>query len=153
FLSAFLLFSAQPMLARMVLPRFGGSPAVWNTCMVFFQGAVLAGYGLAHATSAWLGPRRQSLFHLGLLAIPIASLPFAAPSVVDPVGRPTRQLLAGLVIAAGLPFVVVATTAPLLQRWFSATGDRRAGDPYFLYAASNAGSLLALVGYVTLIER
>ena len=153
FLGAFLLFCVQPMIAKMVLPQFGGSPAVWTTCMVFFQAALLAGYGIAHATSKWLDARRQSLFHLGLLALPIAVLPIAVPASLAGEGDPSVRLLGRLLTAAGLPFVVVATTAPLLQRWFAATGDRRAGDPYFLYAASNAGSLLALVGYVTLIER
>ena len=152
FLGAFLLFCVQPMTARMVLPEFGGSPAVWNTCMVFFQSALLAGYGIAHVTGRWLDARRQSLLHLVLLALPIAALPIAVPASLDGGGDPSLRLLGRLVIAAGLPFLVVATTAPLLQRWFAATGDRRAGDPYFLYAASNAGSLLALVGYVTLIE-
>ncbi len=153
FLSAFLLFCVQPMLAKMALPQFGGSPAVWNTCMVFFQAALLAGYGMAHATSGWLDSRRQSLVHLGLLALPVAALPIAAPAAPVFGGDPSLQLMGRLVAAAGLPFFVVATTAPLLQRWFAATGDRHAGDPYFLYAASNAGSLLALVGYVTLVER
>jgi hypothetical protein len=153
FLGAFLLFCVEPMIAKMVLPQFGGSPAVWNTCMVFFQVALLAGYGVVHATSGWLDARRQSLFHLGVLALPIAALPIAAPASLVGGGYPSLQLLARLLTVAGLPFFAVATTAPLLQRWFAATSDRRAGDPYFLYAASNAGSLLALVGYVTLIER
>jgi hypothetical protein len=153
FLGAFLLFCVQPMIAKMVLPQFGGSPAVWNTCMVFFQAALLAGYGLIHATTGRLDARRQSLLHAGLLLLPIAALPIAVPASRTGEGDPSLQLLSRLLTAAGLPFLVVATTAPLLQRWFAATGDRRAGDPYFLYAASNAGSLLALVGYVTVIER
>jgi hypothetical protein len=153
FLGAFLLFCVQPMIARMVLPQFGGSPAVWNTCMVFFQAALLAGYGIAHATSRWLDARRQSLLHIGLLALPLAALPIAAPAGSTGEGDPSLRLIGRLLTAAGLPFLVVATTALLLQRWFAATGGRRAGDPYFLYAASNAGSLLALVGYVTVIER
>ncbi len=153
FLGAFLLFCVQPMIARMMLPQFGGSPAVWNTCMMFFQGALVAGYGLAHVTTRWLEARRQSVLHLGLLALPIAALPFAAGASLAGEGDPSLRLLGQLLTTTGLPFVVVATTAPLLQRWFAATGDRRGGDPYFLYAASNAGSLLALVGYVTLIER
>ncbi len=153
FLGAFLLFCAQPMIAKMVLPQFGGAPAVWNTCMVFFQSALLAGYGIAHATSAWLDARRQSLLQLVLLAVPIATLPIAAHASSADGGDPSLRLLALLVTATGLPFLVVATTAPLLQRWFAETQDRRANDPYFLYAASNAGSLSALVVYVTLIER
>jgi hypothetical protein len=153
FLGAFLLFSAQPMIAKMVLPQFGGSPAVWNTCMVFFQSALLAGYGIAHTASGRLEARRHSLLHVGLLVLPIAALPIAAPSRLIGEGDPSLRLLGWLLTATGLPFLAVATTAPVLQRWFAATGDRRAGDPYFLYAASNSGSLLALVGYVTVIER
>ena len=153
FLGAFLLFCVEPMIAKMVLPQFGGSPAVWTTCMVFFQASLVAGYGTVYATSGWLDARRQTLLHLGLLALPIGALPIAVPASLVGGGYPSLELLARLLTAAGLPFVAVATTAPLLQRWFASTGDRRAGDPYFLYAASNAGSLLALVGYVTLIER
>jgi hypothetical protein len=121
--------------------------------MVFFQAGLLAGYGMVHATSRWLDARRQSWLHLGLFVLPIAAMPIAIPAVPAGEANPSLQLLGRLVTAAGLPFIAVATTAPLLQRLFAATGDRRAGDPYFLYAASNAGSLLALLGYVTVIER
>jgi len=152
FLGAFLLFCVQPMIAKMVLPQFGGAPAVWNTCMVCFQAALLAGYGYAHAASGRLGDRRCALFHLGLLALPVLALPIAVPSSVSAGGDPTLRLMGRLLAGAGLPIFVVATTAPLLQRWFASTGHRRAGDPYFLYAASNAGSLLALAGYITLVE-
>jgi hypothetical protein len=152
FVGAYLLFCVQPMIAKGVLPQFGGSPAVWNTCMVFFQVALLAGYAYAYAVSRWLGTQRQALFHLGLLALGIAALPVAVPASTGDGRDPVLRLLGGLLTSAGLPFFVVATTAPLLQRWFSATRHPRAGDPYFLYAASNAGSLLALVTYVTLIE-
>jgi hypothetical protein len=152
FLGAYLLFCVEPMIARMVLPEFGGSPAVWNTCVLFFQAALLAGYVYAHALGRWPGARGQALLHVGLLALPIVALPIAVPAYAAGGGDPALRLLGRLMIAAGLPFFVVATTAPLLQRWFAATGHRRAGDPYFLYAASNAGSLLALVSYVTLIE-
>ena len=152
FLGAFLLFSLQPMIAKMMLPQFGGAPSVWNTCMVFFQAMLLAAYGYAHATSGWIGARRQSLLHLGLLALPIAALPVAVPAGVMGEAYPALRLLGRLLAAAGLPFFVVATTAPLLQRWFASSGHPRSDDPYFLYAASNAGSLIGLVGYVTLIE-
>jgi hypothetical protein len=152
-LGAFLLFCVQPMIARMVLPRFGGAPAVWSTCMVFFQAALLAGYGYAHAATGRLGVRRQALFHLGLLALPVAALPITVRDGGPTGGVPPALLLLGRLLAtAGLPFFVVAATAPLLQRWFAETDHPRAGDPYFLYAASNAGSLLALVGYVTVVE-
>jgi hypothetical protein len=140
------------MIARMVLPQFGGGPAVWNTCMVFFQAALLAGYGYVHATSVWLGSRGQARLHMALFALPIAVLPIAVHDGAAGGEDPALRLLSRLLVAAGLPFIVVATTAPLLQRWFAATGHRRAGDPYFLYAASNTGSLLALIGYVTVLE-
>src|SRR5437870_4388348 len=151
FLSSALLFLIQPMFAKMVLPLLGGTPAVWNTCMVFFQSALLAGYAYAHVASGRLRARGQVLLHLGLLALPIVTLPIAVSSAAAGGGDPALVLLGRLLAAAGLPLFVVATSAPLLQRWFTATGHRHAGDPYFLYAASNAGSLLALVGYVTLI--
>jgi hypothetical protein len=152
FLSAFLLFCVQPMIAKMVLPQFGGAPAVWNSCMVCSQAAVLAGYGYAHVASRRFGDRRCALVHLGLLAMPFLALPIAVSAEAPSGGDPTLQLMGRLIVAAGLPLFVVATTAPLIQRWFAATGHRLAGDPYFLYAASNAGSLLALAGYVTLVE-
>jgi hypothetical protein len=152
FLGAYLLFCVQPMIARMALPQFGGAPAVWNTCLVFFQSALLAGYAYAHAVSRRLGARGQALLHLALLALPIAALPIAIPTGGVVEDAPALRLLGRLLIAAGLPFFVIATTAPTLQRWFATTSHRRAADPYFLYAASNAGSLLALISYVTLIE-
>ena len=152
FLGAFLLFCVQPMIAKMVLPQFGGAPAVWNTCMVCSQAALLAGYAYAHAASRRLGDRRCALLHLGLLALPVLALPIGVPAGATAGGDPTLRLMARLLVAAGMPIFAVATTAPLLQRWFAATGHRLAGDPYFLYAASNAGSLLALAGYVTLVE-
>src|SRR5262249_23023617 len=120
---------------------------------VFFQATLLAGYGLAHATTRWPDARRCGMLHLALLALPIAVLPVAAPAHLTGQGSPSLRLLGWLLTAAGWPTLVLATTAPLLQRWFAASADRRAGDPYFLYAASNAGSLLALIGYVTVIER
>jgi hypothetical protein len=152
FLGAFLVFCVEPMIAKMVLPQFGGAPAVWNTCMVFFQAALLAGYALAHAATARLGARSQAALQVGLLALAIATLPFAVPAGLATGGDPALRLLGLLLATAGLPFLVAATTAPLLQSWFAATGHRRGGDPYFLYAASNTGSLLALVSYVAVIE-
>ena len=151
FLGAFLLFCVEPMLARMVLPGFGGGPAVWNVCMVFFQAMLLAGYGYAHAAIAGLGARRQAVLHLGLLALAAVFLPTVVIASETVVGSPSLRLLGRLLATAGLPFFAVAASAPMLQRWLAATG-RRAGDPYVLYAASNAGSLLALVGYVALVE-
>ncbi len=153
FLSAFLLFSVQPVVARMVLPRLGGSPAVWNTCVCFFQAALVLGYAYAHVIAGKLRPRAQVTLHVLVLAAALAALPLSlgadAPSPdVSPVG----WLLARLALAVGAPFVALAATAPLLQHWFSRTTHPHAADPYFLYAASNAGSLLALSSYPVLIE-
>ncbi len=154
FLSALLLFSVQPMFAKMVLPLLGGTPAVWNTCLVFFQVALLAGYGYAHLSTRHLGLRRQPRWHLAILLLPLIALPIRLPVHWTPPAEanPTWWLLALLAVAVGLPFFVVSTSAPLLQRWFAATGHPQAKDPYFLYAASNLGSFAALIGYVTLIE-
>ena len=154
FLSATLLFLVQPMFARMVLPLLGGAPAVWNTAMVFYQAALLAGYAYAHAATAWLGLRRQIALHAVVLLLPLLVLPIGVPRGSTPPGQdnPIPWLLAVLVVAVGLPFFVVSTSAPLLQKWFAATGHRAAADPYFLYAASNLGSMLVLLAYPSLVE-
>lgn len=154
FVSATLLFLIQPMVAKMILPRFGGAPAVWNTCMVFYQAVLLLGYLYAHLTSTWLGVRRQAAVHVGLLLLPLLSLPIAvADHWTMPVEEnPIPWVLALLVVSVGLPFFVVSSSAPLLQRWFAGTGHPSAQDPYYLYAASNLGSMLALLGYPLLIE-
>src|SRR6266480_4508584 len=153
FLTASLLFVVQPMFARMVLPLLGGSPAVWNTCLVFYQAALLAGYLYAHATTSWLGVRRQAALHVGLVLLPLLFLPIGIPLGWTPpaAASPIPWLLALLAVAVGLPFFVVSTTSPLLQKWFAATGHPAAGDPYFLYAASNLGSMLGLLGYPLLL--
>jgi hypothetical protein len=154
FASSALLFAVQPMFAKMVLPRLGGTPATWITCLLFFQSALLAGYAYAHWSTSWLGPRRQSLVHGTLLLAALAVLPVAVPSGWTPGtgGAPVGWLLALLVVSVGLPFFVVASTAPLLQRWFAAVRHPAAEDPYFLYRASNLGSMLALLAYPVLIE-
>ena len=154
FVSATLLFVVQPLFARLVLPLLGGSPAVWNTCMVFYQAALLAGYAYAHASSALLQPRRQIPLHLLILLLPLLLLPLGLPAGWQPPAEhnPVWWLLALLTVAVGLPFVVVSASAPLLQRWFANSGHPDAVDPYFLYAASNAGSLLALIMYPLLLE-
>ncbi len=155
FVSATLLFSLQPMVGKMLLPRLGGTPAVWNTCMVFFQALLLVGYAYAHGSCAWLGVRRQAAVHLAVLLLPAAVLPIAlAPGQNPPAdANPVPWLLWQLLLGVGAPFALLSTTAPLLQRWFAETGHAEARDPYFLYAASNAGSLLALLAYPVLIER
>lgn len=154
FVSAALLFAVQPMVGKMILPLLGGTPAVWSTCMVFFQAALLVGYAYAHASAAWLGPRRQAALHLAVLALPLTVLPLVVkPSLIrGGEANPVLDVLLLLAVSVGLPFLVVSATAPLLQTWFAETGHAAAGDPYFLYAASNLGSLLALLSYPTLIE-
>jgi spermidine synthase len=149
-LSAALLFMVQPMVARMILPRLGGTPATWNTCLLFFQTALLAGYLYVHLAATRLRPRTQLLFHLAIVVSAVFTLPVALPVGAPADGRhPAGWLLAALVIAVGLPFFALSTTAPLLQRWFTL---RSARDPYFLYAASNAGSLVGLLAYPFVVE-
>lgn len=152
--SACLLFVVQPMFAKMALPLLGGTPSVWNTAMVFFQAALLSGYAYAHFSVQKLGVARQRYLHAALLLAPLAVLPIAIPpgTVPPAVANPNVWLLGLMAACVGLPFFVVSATAPMLQRWFAATGHRSAGDPYFLYAASNAGSMVALVSYPLWIE-
>jgi hypothetical protein len=159
FVSSGLLFLVQPMVGKMILPRLGGAPQVWNTCMVFFQAALLLGYGYTHTASTRLPFRRQILVHCGLLLLPFLFLlvvvgqPFNFSWFVPPPGgNPIPQTLLVLTIVVGVPFIVVATSAPLLQRWFANTGHPTADDPYYLYAASNFGSLLSLLSYPVLVE-
>ena len=156
FLSAALLFCLEPMVGKMVLPLLGGTPAVWNTCLVFFQMALLGGYAYAHGTLSWLGVRRQARLHAALIVPAFFTLPVLVTSL-DVVRWPADaslgpRLFLLLVVRVGMPFVLVAASAPLLQRWLSLTSGRQARDPYFLYAASNAGSLLALLAYPLVIE-
>ncbi|MDQ3822893.1 MAG: hypothetical protein M3321_06605, partial [Actinomycetota bacterium] len=151
FLAAGLVFLVQPMAAKMLLPRFGGSPAVWAVSLVFFQAVLLAGYAFAHLSLRLLPLRVHSALHLGVLAAPLAVLPIAVRD--EPTGgTPALSLLAVLTLSVGLPFFAVTTASPVLQRWFSATGHGAAADPYFLYAASNAGSLLGLLAYPLVLE-
>jgi hypothetical protein len=153
FTSAFLLFLVQPLFGRMVLPRLGGSPAVWNACMLFFQAALLGGYLYAHLSSRVLRPRAQAGLHLALMAVAAIALPIAlGDREPPPGGGPVAWLLLTMAATVGPPFVVLAGTGPLLQRWFSFTGHRHASDPYPLYAASNLGSALALFAYPVLVE-
>ncbi len=156
FVSASLLFCVEPMVAKMLMPLLGGAPAVWITCMLFFQAALLAGYGYAHATSAWLGVRRQAALHLLLLLVPLLVLPIHvradAVALLGREERPVLPLLGVLATVVGLPFFVVGATAPLVQKWFSWVSHDQGKDPYFLYGASNLGSLLALAAYPAVIE-
>lgn len=154
FLSSALLFAVQPMVAKMVLPLLGGAPATWITSMLFFQTALLAGYAYAHWSTRWLGPRRQAIGHIALVMGSLLALPVAVPRGWTPsaTGSPVAWLLVLLVVSVGLPFFVVSSTAPLLQQWFTSTPHASAHDPYFLYRASNLGSVLALLAYPALIE-
>jgi len=152
FLSALLLFSVEPMLGKMLLPSLGGSPQVWNTCMGFFQVVLLLGYAYAHFSVKHLGVRSQALLHVVVLLVPLASLPIALPAGAAATrgGGTILGELALLSRAALLPFLVLATSGPLLARWYAAAAPGR--DAYRLYAASNAGSLLALVAYPVIVE-
>src|SRR5688572_20713389 len=143
------------MVGKMLLPLLGGVPAVWNTCLVFFQSALLIGYGYAH-TVARLEGQRQVILHLALALLAFGALLLRARP--DPAGffsateQPTPWLVLQLALAVGLPFVVLSATAPMLQHWFARTSDVRSRDPYFLYAGSNLGSLVALLSYPLLLE-
>lgn len=154
FVSAFLLFWVQLMVAKMILPLLGGSPSVWNTCLFFFQATLLLGYAYPVLTTSWWGTRRGAAVHSFLLFLPLPFLPIAvAKSWVPPHdANPILWLLALLLFSVGLPFFVVSTSAPLVQKWFADTGHPASSDPYFLYAASNLGSMLGVLSYPILIE-
>ncbi len=154
FLGATLLFLIEPMVTKMLLPLLGGTAAVWNTAMVFFQAALLGGYAFAHFSLRALGTRRQPPVQLVFLLLPIVLLPVAVPAGWHPPvdASPAVWTLVALTVMVGAPFFMLSTAGPTLQRWFSATTHPRAADPYFLYAAGNVGSLLALIGYPLLLE-
>jgi hypothetical protein len=154
FVSALLLFSIQPMFARMVLPKLGGAPAVWSVAMVFFQTALLGGYAYAHLLNRLLQPRSAAAFHLALLGVTTTMLPIAiATGWGAPPPEGTALWLFGLFAASvGLPFFTLSASAPLLQSWFAGSGHKQAGNPYVLYAASNLGSFAALFAYPVIIE-
>ncbi len=154
FLSAWLLFQVQPMFAKMALPLLGGAPAVWNTALVFFQAALLLGYVYAHFLGTRLPLKAQVGVHLAVLAVAFLFLPVAIGDAwrAPPESAPVPWLIALLAVSVGLPFFALSATSPLLQRWFGETSHDSARDPYFLYGASNIGSLLALVAYPLLLE-
>jgi hypothetical protein len=154
FLSALLLFQIQPLISKHILPQFGGSPAVWTTCLLFFQTLLLAGYVYAHVSYRWLRPGQQALLHITLL---IAAAAFLLAGIL-PGGRldsdgldPAWRILLILTASVGLPYLVLSATGPLLQAWFGRAFPNR--SPYRLYALSNAGSLMALLSYPFVFER
>jgi hypothetical protein len=151
FLSSFLLFLVQPIIAKQILPWFGGSAAVWTTCLVFFQSVLLAGYAYADLTTR-LGPRRQALLHMVLLAASLACLPIIASSGWKPQGEeePIARILLLLVATIGLPYFLLSTTTPLLQLWY--WRRFQSAVPYRLFALSNFASLLALLGFPLFFE-
>ena len=154
FVSASLLFAVQPMFTKMVLPRLGGAPAVWSVAIVFFQAALLVGYAYAHVLTRYAAVRMAVVIHVAVMIAAACTLPLA---IARGWGRPPAVgeafWLIGLFAASiGLPFFALSANAPLLQAWFARTGHPSAKDPYFLYAASNVGSFLALLSYPVLIE-
>jgi hypothetical protein len=154
FVSAALLFAVQPMFTKIVLPRLGGSPSVWSVAMVFFQAVLLAGYAYAHFLMRHAPGRVAVIVHVLVLAAATLMLPLA---IATTWGRPPADgealwLLGLFTVSIGLPFFALSANAPLLQAWFARTGHPAAKDPYFLYAASNIGSFLALLSYPFLIE-
>jgi len=154
FVGAGLLFVVQPLIARLLLPAYGGSATVWSTSSLLFQVLLLAGYAYSHWSTHRLGNRWQPRMHAFVLFLPFVMLPIALPPDAAPGedASPALWLLRTLVLTIGLPFVVVATTGPLLQKWYSWTDSRRADDPYFLFAAGNLGSFVGLLAYPLLVE-
>jgi hypothetical protein len=152
FLSAFLLFQIQPIVAKMILPWFGGSSAVWSTCMLFFQSMLLGGYIYAHWLQGLAAGRRQALTHIGLLAVSLLALPVMAnPSwKPSPEDNPSIRILGLLVVTVGMPYFLVSTTSSLLQSWYARTHSGVV--PYRLFALSNFASMLALISYPLLVE-
>jgi hypothetical protein len=152
FAGAFLLFQVQPLIGKYILPWFGGGPGVWTTCLLFFQVLLLGGYAYAHFSSTYLKPRTQALVHMILLALSLALLPIAPSESwkAHVAGQPVLQILLLLGGTIGLPYFVLSSTGPLMQRWFSETNP--GVSPYRLYALSNIGSLLALLSYPVFFE-
>ncbi|HEU4837059.1 MAG TPA: fused MFS/spermidine synthase [Pyrinomonadaceae bacterium] len=142
-------------MAKMLLPRLGGTPAVWNTCMLFFQVLLLAGYSYVLALTARIGARKQAILHVSILLLSCLYLPLTFAGKLGPMSdasNPALSLFVYLLGAIGLPVFVISTTSPLLQKWFTRTGHASAKDPYFLFAVSNSGSLLALLSYPLILE-
>jgi SAM-dependent methyltransferase len=154
FLSAFLLFQVQPLIAKMILPWFGGSAAVWTACVLFFQLLLLLGYLYAHWTIRYLRPKIQTMLHLGLLTASVLVLPAIPNPAWKPEGGedPTLRIFGLLAATVGLPYFLLSTTGPLVQAWFVRDRRKPGATPYRLYALSNLGSMLALMTYPVLVE-
>lgn len=152
FTSAFLLFQVQPIVARMILPWFGGAANTWTTCMLFFQSVLLAGYAYAHFLFKRLDARRQSRLHIALLLLSLVWLPLGPAQFLKPTGgeEPISRILLTLLATVGLPYFLLSTTGPLLQAWYAR--EHQAALPYRLFALSNFASLIALVAYPFLFE-
>lgn len=152
--SALLIFWVEPLFAKLVLPLLGGSPAVWNTCLMYFQAMLLLGYLYAHITSKYFNARKQAWIHVVLLCLALITLPIGIPRDWTPPasGQVIGWLIGLLTIGVGAPFLLLAATAPMLQRWISESDHPAAENPYLLYAASNAGSLLGLVAFPIILE-
>jgi spermidine synthase len=149
---AFLLFQVQPVISKMILPWFGGSSAVWSTCMLFFQMVLLAGYGYAHLLTRLFTPRRQVMVHAGLIVLALVTLPITPSDSLRPIdgSNASFRILTVLGLSVGLPYFLLSSTGPLVQAWFGRVYHGR--SPYRLYALSNIGSLAALLSYPFLIE-
>lgn len=154
FSSASLMFVLQPMFGKVLLPLLGGAASVWNTCMVFYQSILFLGYLYAHMLTSHFSPRRQLMIHGAFLLLTLCLLPIGIPENSTPPteGDPTLWLLGILLMSIGLPFFILSTTSPLLQKWFSRLGHKTSDDPYYLSVASNSGSLIALLSYPFLFE-
>ena len=152
--AASLVFLVQPMVAKQLLPRFGGTPNVWNATVLFFQVALLVGYAIAHVSLDRLGPRRQTWLQLALAAATVPLLPLAISSTGPGATADHPALAIAVLLAAGvgIPYLAVTTVSPALQRWYASLGMSDSADPYHLYAASNAGSLIGLLAFPFLLE-
>lgn len=155
FLSASLLFFVQPLFAKIVLPVIGGAPAVWTTAMLFFQTVLIVGYLYAHLSTRYLPVRVQIVAHVALWALALLFLPPALPNGwrLDASGSIALQTLGLFALGVGAPFALLSSNAPLIQSWYAKSGGPSAEDPYFLYGASNLGSLVALLAFPLLAER
>ena len=151
-LSAFLLFQVEPLIAKLVLPWFGGGASVWSVCLLFFQTVLLLGYLYAHLITSHYKPSTQAVIHGTLVLLSLLALPLALPGALRPMGSddPSFQILLVLAASVGLPYFVLSSSSPLLQLWYSES--RLGSAPYRLYAFSNVGSLLALLSYPLLFE-